>query len=98
MVRYSMYYYHNMVVSMSTRTLLQSLGNTKKVKLKLWELVIVFNNNFYSATNLCHATLRQIVAGNSTFRGIVFCNLGTPKPVISNFVTMWQIETPYLSR
>jgi hypothetical protein len=41
--------------------------------------------------------LRQSVAGNSTFRGIVFCNLGTPKPVISNFVTMRQIETTYLS-
>ena len=26
-----------------------------------------------------YATLRQIVAGNSTFRGIVFCNLGTAK-------------------
>ncbi len=29
------------------------LGNTILVKLELWELVIVFNNNFYSATNLC---------------------------------------------
>ena len=29
-------------------------------------------------------TLRQSVAGNSTFHGIVFCNLGTPKPVISS--------------
>jgi len=44
-----------------------------------------------------YATLRQSVAGNSTFRGIVFCNLGTPKTVISNFVTSWEIETPYLS-
>jgi hypothetical protein len=44
-----------------------------------------------------YATLRQSVAGNSTFRGIVFCNLGTPKTVISNFVTSRQIETPYLS-
>jgi hypothetical protein len=43
-----------------------------------------------------YATLRQSVAGNSTFRGIVFCNLGTPKLVISNFVTSRQIETPYL--
>ncbi len=42
-----------------------------------------------------YATLRQSVAGNSTFRGIVFCNLGTPKTVISNFVTSRQIETPY---
>ncbi len=44
-----------------------------------------------------YATLRQSVAGNSTFRGIVFCNLGTPKIVISNFVTMQQIENPYSS-
>jgi hypothetical protein len=44
-----------------------------------------------------NATLRQSVAGNSTFRGIVFCNLGTPKTVISDFVTSQQIETPYLS-
>jgi hypothetical protein len=44
-----------------------------------------------------YATIRQSVAGNSTFRGIVLCNLGTPKTVISNFVTTRQIETPYLS-
>ena len=44
-----------------------------------------------------YATLRQSVACNSTFRGIVFCNLGTPKTVISNFVTSRQIETPYNS-
>jgi hypothetical protein len=44
-----------------------------------------------------YATLRQSVAGNLTFRGIVFCNLGTPKTVISNFVTSRQIETPYIS-
>jgi hypothetical protein len=37
------------------------------------------------------------VAGNSTFLGIEICNLGTPKTVISNFVTSQQIETPYLS-
>ena len=43
-----------------------------------------------------YATLRQSVAGNLTFRGIVFCNLGTPKTVISNFVTSRQIDTPYL--
>jgi hypothetical protein len=35
-------------------------------------------------------------AGNSTFWGIVYCNLGTPKTVISNFVTTRQIETPIL--
>ncbi len=34
------------------------------------------------------------MAGNSTFR-IVFCNLGIPETVISNFVSMRQIETPY---
>jgi hypothetical protein len=44
-----------------------------------------------------YATIRQSVAGNSTFQGIVLCNLGTPKTVISNFVTTRQIETPYLS-
>jgi hypothetical protein len=44
-----------------------------------------------------YATLWQIVAGNSTFRGIVFFNLGTPKTVISNFVTSRQIDTPYIS-
>ena len=44
-----------------------------------------------------YATLWQSVAGNSTFRGIVYCNLGTPKTVISNFVTTRQIETPYSS-
>ncbi len=32
---------------------ISKLGNTILVKLELWELVIVFNNNFYSATNLC---------------------------------------------
>ena len=44
-----------------------------------------------------YATLRQSVAGNSTFRGIVFCSLGITKTVISNFVTSRQIETLYLS-
>ena len=44
-----------------------------------------------------YATLRQSVAGNSTFQGIVYCNLGTPKTVISNFATTRQIETPYSS-
>ncbi len=44
-----------------------------------------------------YAALQQSVAGNLTFRGIVFCNLGTPKTVISNVVTLRQIETPYLS-
>ena len=55
------------------------------------------NNNFWSATNLCLRYASARCGGNSTFRGIVFCNLGTPKTVISNFVTSRQIETPYLS-
>ena len=41
-----------------------------------------------------YATLRQSVAGNSPFWGIVFCNLGTPKTVISKIVTTQQIEIP----
>jgi len=67
------------------------------VKLELWESVIVYNNNFWSATNLCHATLRQSVAGIRHFGVLFFCNLGTPKTVISNFVPMTNIVTPYLS-
>ncbi len=55
-------YLHNRRVHSSTtkRTPLEGyfgtkpdLGNTILVKVELWELVIVFNNNFYSATNLC---------------------------------------------
>jgi hypothetical protein len=38
------------------------------------------------------------VAGNSKFRGIVFCNLDTFKTVISNFVTVANIATPYFPR
>jgi hypothetical protein len=70
------------------------LGNTILVKLKLWEsvMVIIF---FGLPLTYAYPTLRQSVAGNS---GIVFCNLGTPKTVISNFVTSRQIETPYISR
>ena len=37
------------------------------------------------------------MAGNLPFRGIVFCNLGTSKTVISKFITMANIVTPYLS-
>jgi len=44
-----------------------------------------------------YTTLRQSVAGNLPFRGIVFCNLGTPKIVISKIVTTRQNETPYSS-
>ena len=66
------------------------------MKLELWEsvMVIIF---FGLPLTYTYATLWQSVAGNSTFRGIVFCNLGNPKTVISNFVTSQQIETPYIS-
>jgi hypothetical protein len=67
------------------------------VKLKLWKLVIVFNKFFGLPLTYDYATLRQSVAGNSTFWGIVYCDLGTPKTVISKFVTMRQSETPYSS-
>jgi short subunit fatty acids transporter len=66
------------------------------VKLELWESVMVITI-FGLPLTYAYATLRQSVAGNSTFRGIVFCNLGTSKTVISNFVTSRQIETPYIS-
>jgi hypothetical protein len=36
------------------------------------------------------------VAGNLQFRGIVFCNLGTSKTVISKFVTTRQILLPHI--
>ena len=62
------------------------------MKLELWESVMVIII-FGLPLTYAYATLRQSVAGNSTFRGIVFCNLGTPKTVISNFVTS-QIENP----
>ena len=41
--------------------------------------------------------LRQSVSGNSPFRGIVFCNVGTSKTVILKFVTTVNIVTPYIS-
>ena len=66
------------------------------MKLELWESVMVIIY-FCLPLTYAYATLRQSVAGNSTFRGIFFCNLNTPKTVISNFVTSRQIETPYLS-
>ena len=75
---------------------LPRLGNTILVKLELWESVMVIIV-FGLPQTYAYATLRQSVAGKSTFRGIVFCNLGTPKTVISNFVTSRQIETPYIS-
>ena len=66
--------------------------------LELWESVIVYLiKHFGLPLTDAYATLQQSVAGNSTFRGTVFCNLGTPKTVISNFVTTRQIETPYSS-
>ena len=54
------------------------LGNTILVKLELWESVMVIII-FGLPLTYAYATLWQSVAGNSTFRGIVFCNLGTPK-------------------
>ena len=54
------------------------LGNTILVKLELWESVMVIIN-FGLPLTYAYATLRHGVAGNSTFWGIVFCNLGTAK-------------------
>ncbi len=48
------------------------------MKVELWESVmeiIIFGLPLTYA----YAMLWQSVAGNSTFRGIVFCNLGTSK-------------------
>ena len=72
------------------------LGNTILVKLELWESIMVIII-FGLPLTYAYAMLWQSVAGNSTFRGIIFCSLGTPKSVISNFITLRQIETPYLS-
>jgi hypothetical protein len=66
------------------------------VKLELWESVIVIII-FGLPLTYAYATLRQNLAGNSTFRGIVFCNLGTFKTVISKFVTTANNVSPYLS-
>jgi hypothetical protein len=59
-------------------SLLMLLGNTILVKLELWESVMVIIS-FGLPLTYAYATLRQSVAGNLTFRGIVFCNLGTAK-------------------
>ena len=56
----------------------KKLGNTILVKLELWESVMVIIS-FGLPLTFTYATLRQSVAGNSTFRGIVFCNLDTAK-------------------
>ena len=48
------------------------------MKLELWESVMVIIS-FGLPLTYAYATLRQSVAGNSPFRGIVFCNLGTAK-------------------
>jgi hypothetical protein len=62
------------------------------VKLELWESVVVYLiKHFGLPLTYAYAKLWQSVAGNSPFRGIVFCNLGTSKPVISKFVTTLQI-------
>jgi hypothetical protein len=73
------------------------LGNTILVKLKLWELVRVFNNNFYSVTNLCLRYASAKCAGNLTFRGIVFCNLGPLKQLFQILSPRGKIVTPYSS-
>ncbi len=67
-------------------SLTEILGNTILVKLELWEsvMVIIF---FGLPQTYAYATLRQSVAGNSTFRGIVFCNIG---PLKQSF----QISSP----
>ncbi len=39
---------------------------------------------FSLSLTYAYATLWQSVAGNSTFWGIVFCNLGTPKQLFQN--------------
>jgi hypothetical protein len=54
------------------------------------------NNKFCLPLTYAYATLRQSVAGNSTFR-IVFCNLGTPNNSHFKFVTKVNIVTPYIS-
>ena len=67
------------------------------MKLELWEsviLIIIFGLPLTYA--YAYASLRQSVAGNSTFRGIVFCNLGTFKTIISKFVTTANIVTTYI--
>ena len=79
------------------RGLEEHRGNMILVKLELWDLVMYLIIILGLPLTYTFATLRQSVAGNSTYRGIVFCILGTPKPVISNFVTTRQIETPYSS-
>ena len=63
------------------------LGNTILVNLKLWEYVIVFNINFWSATGKVWQVIRHF--------WVLFCAiLGTPKTVISNFVATLQIVRP----
>jgi hypothetical protein len=66
------------------------------VKLELWEFGIVFNESFWSATYLCLRYASAKCGRLSPFRGIVFCNLGTSKTVISNFVTTRQILLPHI--
>jgi hypothetical protein len=67
------------------------------VKLELWELVILYLiKHFGLALTYAYGTLWQSVAGNSPFRGIVFCNLGTSKTVISKFTTTRQILLPHI--
>ena len=90
------HFFHRAPYPYRVRRVEYLLGNTILVKVELWESVMVIII-FGLPLTYAYATLRLSVAGNSTFRGIVFCSLGTPKTVISNFVTSRQIETPYIS-
>ena len=65
------------------------------MKLELWESVMVIIS-FGLPLTYAYATLRQSVAGNLPFRGIVFYNLGTSKTVTLQFVTTVNIVTPYI--
>ena len=75
----SFYYLTNLVsVSYAPASLMPRLmvGSTILAKLELWESVMVIII-FGLPLTYAYATLRQSVAGNSPFRGIVFCNLST---------------------
>ncbi len=64
------------------------------VKLALLDFFIIYNNNFGSATNLCLCYAPAKCGRLFDISEYYFCNLGTIKPVISKFVTAWQINTP----
>ncbi len=67
------------------------------MKLDLWESVIFYLiKHFGLPLTYAYTKLRQSVAGNSPFRGIVFCNLGISKTVISKFTPTRQILLPHI--